>query len=142
MSVEQNEQAFDRAIRGLNARDWETYGSVYAVSLVWTHVPGLSEPTKGREARVKWVQGIVGAFPDGVVEKRRSFGQGDWLCMELTFTGTHKGPIPAGGQTIPATNKGLRLPYCLVLKFDRGVVTELHEYFDQLEMLRQIGAMP
>lgn len=142
MSVEENIRAFDRALRALNVRDWETYGSVFAESLV-TYAPGLAEPTKGRAARVKWVQGIIEAFPDGRVEKRRSFGQGDWLCMELQFTGTHKGPLLGpGGKTITATNKEVRFPYCLVLKFESGEVTELHEYFDQLEILLPLGFLP
>ena len=142
MSVEQNERGVDQAVRALNARDWETYAGVFAESLV-THAPGLPEPTKGRDARVKYVQGIVEAFPDGRAEKKRSFGQGDWLCVELMWIGTHKGPLLGpGGKTMPATNKGIRLPYCLVLKFEGGEITELREYFDQLEILTQLGLMP
>ena len=142
MSWEQDERAFDQAVRALNARDWETYGRAFSESLV-AHAPGLVEPSKGRDARVKWVQGILEAFPDGRVEKKRSFGQGDWLCMELAFAGTHKGPLLGpGGKAVPATNKKVRFPYCLVLKFEGGEVTELHEYFDQLELLMQVGLMP
>jgi ketosteroid isomerase-like protein len=46
------------------------------------------------------------------------------------------------GKTIPPTNRPLRLPYVLVMKFEGGVVTELDEYFDQLEILTQLGLMP
>jgi predicted ester cyclase len=139
MSVEQNDRAFDRALEGLNARDWEAYGRVFADSLV-VHAPGLPGPTKGRAARLKWVQGIIEAFPDGHVEKKRSFGQRDWLCVELTFTGTHQGPLPGPvGKTVQATNKRVHFPYCLVLTFKNDEVTELHEYFDLLELLGQVG---
>jgi len=142
MSSEQNERAVDQAVRALNARDWETYGRLWAESLV-TYAPGLGEPTKGRAARVKWVQGIFDAFPDGRVDKRQSFGQGDWLCVELTFAGTHQGPLLGpSGNAVPATNKRVRFPCCLVMQFNSGEVTELHEYFDQVEMLTQIGLVP
>ena len=142
MSIERYELAVDQAVRALNARDWETYGQLWAQSLV-THAPGLGEPAKGRDARVQWVQGLMEAFPDGRVEKKQSFGHGDRLCVELTFAGTHKGPLlgPSGNAT-PATNKRVRFPYCLILKFDGGEVTELHEYYDQLELLTQLGLMP
>ncbi len=142
MSIEPHERAVDQAVRALNARDWETYGRLWAESLV-THAPGLGEPTKGRAARVKWFQGIIDAFPDGQVDKKQSFGQGEWLCVELTFAGTHKGPLLGpSGNAVPATNKRVRFPYCLVLKFDDEEVTELHEYFDQIEILTQLGLMP
>lgn len=141
MAVEQNERAVDRGARALNARDWETYARLFADSLV-TRAPGLPGPVKGRDARVKYVQQIVEAFPDGRAETVRSFGQGDWLCVELVWTGTHKGPMAApDGKTIPPTNKSLRLPYVLVMKFEGGVVTELDEYFDQVEILTQLGLM-
>ncbi len=142
MSVGQGERLVERALQALNDRDWDSYGRVFAEALV-THAPGLPAPTKGRAARVLWVQGIIQAFPDGRVEKKQSFGQGDWLCAELMFAGTHTGPLQGpGGSAVPATNRTVRFPYCLVLRFEGAEVTELHEYFDQLELLTQLGLMP
>ena len=127
--------------RSINARDWEAYGRLFAESLVM-QAPGLPEPMRGRDARVKMVQGIIEAFPDGQVEVRRSFGQGDLGCLEVIFTGTHTGPLASsGGETIPATDKPLRYPYCIVMKFENGEVTELNDYYDQLEILKQLGLM-
>lgn len=142
MSREQNDRAVDQAVTALNARDWGTYGRLWAESLV-THAPGLGEPTKGRAARVQWMQGFLEAFPDGRIEKRQSFGDGDRLCVELTFAGTHKGPLLGPrGNAIPATNRRVRFQSCLVLRFDGEEVIELHEYFDQIEMLTQLGLVP
>ena len=51
------------------------------------------------------------AFPDLHIETVRSFGQGDWVCVEWVVTGTHTGPLMGpGGETIPATNKTARVP--------------------------------
>ncbi len=142
MRIEEHERAVDQAVRALNARDWETYGRLWAEFLI-TQAPGLGEPTKGRAVRVKWVQGILEAFPDGQIEQKQIFGDGDRLCVELTFAGTHKGPLMGpSGNAVPATNKRVRFPYCLVLKFDNGEVAELHEYFDQIEILTQLGIVP
>ena len=86
------------------------------------------------------VQGIIDAFPDGRVDVERSFGEGDWGCIQVQFAGTHTGPLatPEGGE-IPATNKPVRFPYCIVAKFENGEVTQLYEYFDQLDLLTQLG---
>jgi steroid delta-isomerase-like uncharacterized protein len=122
-------------------RDWEAYGSVFAEDLhmVTSMIPGS---TTGRDARVELVKGIVAAFPDGVVEVQRYFGQGDWACVEVLFTGTHTGPILGADSTeIPPTHKSVKWPYCMVMKFKNGLVSELYEYYDQMELLKQLGLM-
>ena len=123
------------------ARDWEAYGSVFAedLQMVTSMLPGV---TTGREARVQMVQGIVEAFPDGIVEVQRYFGKGDWACVEVLFTGTHTGPMQgADGSVIPATHKPVKWPYCMVMKFKDGLVSELYEYYDQVSLLTQLGLM-
>jgi ketosteroid isomerase-like protein len=63
--------------------------------------------------------------------------------VELVWTRTHKGPLGGpGGKKVPPTNRPLRLHYVLVLKFEGGVVTELDEYFDQVEILTHLDLMP
>ena len=129
------------AERSINAGDWEAYGSLFVQDLVMV-TPSLPGETRGRLARVQLVQGIMSPFPDGVVEVQRSFGQGDWACLEVLFTGTHTEPMPGPGDTeIPPTNKAVRLPYCMVMKFSDGLVSELYEYYDQLALMAQLGLM-
>lgn len=125
----------------IGARDWEAYGSVFAEDLQMV-TPALPGITTGRNARVQFVQGIVESFPDGVVEVQRYFGKGDWACVEVLFTGTHTGPMPgADGSVIPATHKSVKWPYCMVMKFEDGLVSQLFEYYDQLDLLNQLGVM-
>ena len=129
------------AERSIAARDWETYGSVFSEDLlmVTSMLPGI---TRGRDARIQLVEGIVASFPDGVVEVQRYFGKGEWACVEVLFTGTHAGPMPGpGGTTIPPTGKSVKWPYCMVMKFKDGLVSELYEYYDQLSLMTQLGLM-
>jgi hypothetical protein len=98
------EQFIVGAENSSNSGDWETYGSFFAEDLLMV-TPSLPEPTKGRDVRVNLAQGIMAPFPDGVVEVQRSFGQGDWACLEVLFTGTNTLPMPGpDGTEIPATN--------------------------------------
>ena len=129
------------AERSINTGDWEAYGSFFAEDLLMV-TSALPGPTTGRDARLKFVEGIMDSFPDGVVEVQRSFGKGDWACLEVLFTGTHTGPMPAAdGTEIPPTNKSVKWPYCMVMKFEDGLVSELYEYYDQLDLLTQLGLM-
>jgi steroid delta-isomerase-like uncharacterized protein len=125
--------------RSIAARDWDAYGSVFAEDLLMV-TPALPDPTRGREARVQFVQGIMESFPDGVVEIQRHFGQGDWACAEVLFTGTHTGPMAGpDGTEIAPTGKPVEWPYCMVMRFRDGLVSELYEYYDQLRLLTQLG---
>lgn len=135
------EQYYDAGARAINTGEWEAYGSIYSEDLLMV-APGFPGPTTGRDVRVKLAKGLVNAFPDARVERLRSFGQGDWACFEVMFAGTHTGPMPGpDGTEIPATNKPVKFPYCMVVKFKDGQCSELYEYYDQLDMLTQLGLM-
>ena len=125
----------------IGTRDWETYGSVFAEDL-HMETSMFPEAMTGRDARIQLVKGIVDTFPDGVVEVQRYFGKGDWACVEVLFTGTHTGPMAgADGSEIPPTHKSVKWPYCMVIKFKDGLVSELYEYYDQVSLLQQLGLM-
>lgn len=143
MSRERADHWMTEAARALSIRDWDAYGQLFSEALLM-RAPGFAGITTGREARVVMVKGIIDAFPDGQVELERSFGEGDWACCQLQFSGTHTGPLatPEGGQIAP-TNKPVRFPYCLIVRFGKnGHAVEVDEYFDRLDMLSQIGVAP
>ena len=142
MSVEENIRAVEAAFEAFKARDWDRLDELNAESVVNTG-PDLPEPEKGRAALREYWQTFVHAFPDAKAEDLRTFGQGDFVVAEFIGTGTHKGPLPGpGGQTIPATNKAVRLPLCYVFKFEGGETTEVRRYYDLLGMMTQLGLAP
>lgn len=142
MSVEENLKLLDAGLEAYNAHDWDRFLELYAESAV-IYSPGLPEPLKGLAALREEIETGETAFPDHRMEKVRAFGQGDWVCVEYTMTGTHTGPFKGpGGETIPATNKPVRLQGCVVYKFEGGEIMEEHEYSDQLGMMAQLGLSP
>ncbi len=142
MSVEENLRMIRTGIDALNARDWEGFDQMHAESVV-VYSPQTAEPTKGISAHRDAMQGLLTAFPDLRFKEERSFGQGDGVCTMWTGTGTHTGPLKGpGGQTIPATNKPVRISICSVAKMEGGKLTEEHNYFDMLGMMAQLGVAP
>lgn len=143
MTIEKDVEHFMvEAERSVNQRDWDGYGQLFSEDLV-LRAPGVPGEAIGRDARVKFVQGILKTFPDGRIEGVRAFGQGSWGCVQFRFKGTNTGPLatPDGGEA-PATNKSVGFPYCVVARFEDGMIAELDEYFDQLDMLTQLGLAP
>jgi ketosteroid isomerase-like protein len=127
------------AEQALARRDWEAYGSFFSEDFVM-RTPSMPGIAIGREARIELVKGIYQAFPDGRVEPEGFFQDGDWGCARWRFTGTNTGPLgdPDEGG-IPPTGKAVDFSYCMVLRFRDGEAVELHEFYDQLEMLTQLG---
>ena len=141
MTVEENLRAIKDGYEAFNAHDWDRFFEGYAESVVYSD-PSQPEPLKLAAFREQ-IQIFDTAFPDGHFEVVRTFGQGDWVASEATFTGTHKGPLPGpGGEMIPATNKQVRNRTIWVFKIEGGKVTEQRGYLDQLTYLAQLGLAP
>ena len=142
MGTEENLKVIDEELHALNAYDFDRALESHAESVL-TFGPGNNEPTKGRTALRNSLQDYLTAFPDFRVKMERAFGQGDWVCGQYVFEGTHKGPLLGpGGQMIPATNRSLRLKYVVLFKFQGGLITERHEFFDNYGLMTQLGQSP
>ncbi|MEA2025053.1 MAG: ester cyclase [Chloroflexota bacterium] len=140
MTIEDDARRYiDGAVQTINARDWEGYGAFFAED-VQMRFPGAIDGASGREARVQFVQVMINAFPDGRISAVRVFGSGDWGCCQFQFEGTNTGPLGGpDGSEAPPTGKVAAFPYCVVARFEGGIIVEFDEYFDRLEMLSQLG---
>ncbi len=142
MSVEENLKLIDAGVEAYNAHDWDRFFEFYAESVV-NYAPNLPEPGKGLAALREWFEATETGFPDHRMEKVRAFGQGDYVCLESVWKGTHKGPIRGmKGEEIPATNKSVKNRLTTVFKIEEGKVTENHVYWDQLATFSQLGLAP
>ena len=102
----------------------------------------LPEPLKGPMANREYLKGIVLAFPDVRVQTPRSFGQGGWVCQEYFVSGTHLGVLNGPLGPVPPTNRRFRIPQCVVYHLEGGKIVEVHQYFDMLGALAQLGVLP
>jgi SnoaL-like polyketide cyclase len=62
--------------------------------------------------------------------------------MEITWMGTHSGPLELPSGTLPATGKTVEFDGVQVFIVEGGKVTHMRNYLDFLTMLSQVGAMP
>ena len=142
VSTERRQRLLDEAIAGMNAHDLEAYGRMFGEDVL-VYTPGSAEPSRGREARVQWVAGLLAAFPDASVKVVGSLFSGSQGCVEFTFSGTHTGPLAgADGAVVQPTNARVTFPYCIAYTYDdNGLATEVREYYDQLALLLPIGVL-
>ncbi len=148
MTVEQNLRMVEAAFEAINDQDWDHLFGLHVDNIVMSS-PDLPVPVQGREAVQERLRAWGEALPDLSWKKLRGFGQGDWVCMELLITGTHKGPLRLGlgkaalkqqrDKPVPPTGNRIELRGCVVYKVERGEISESHIYYDQLDFMRQLG---
>ena len=94
-----------------------------------------SGPEMGGQFYDIWTDG----FPDNQVDQPLISEDSDNGFLEAVFKGTHAGPLDAPSGTIPATGKTVEIPFVVTTKVGGGKVTSFHLYFDQVELMTQLG---
>lgn len=140
MGFEQDCQDYlSGAERTVNQRDWIGYGGFFHERVGMRFPGAIDGSVSGRAARVEFVQGIMRTFPEGRIYGVRAFGVEPWGCCQFRFEGVNTGPIAGPEGDLPATGNRVAFPYCVVARFEDGVIVEFDEYFDQQELLKQLG---
>jgi|SRR5581483_8242282 len=119
----------DQRIRALNAPD--------AV----VEAPG-DVRVEGRDGTTAYALGWLDAFPDARLTVHDELVDGDWVAQRFTFEGTHDAPLESPAGPIPATHRRLAGRGVQLLRVEGDAVAETHLYFDQVQVLTQLGLLP
>jgi steroid delta-isomerase-like uncharacterized protein len=118
-----------------------------------TGVPILALPLRAFHWRANWresgpekivelFKGWKMAFPDAVGTVTSAVASGDKAALEVTWTGTHTGPLGTAEGTIPASGKRQETPAAVFFTFEGEKIKASRHYFDSMTLLKQIGAQP
>jgi ketosteroid isomerase-like protein len=128
----------DRATAAVLAGDLEALRSIYAADVVAT-TPDEGE-LNGIDSFIEWNRGFVGSFTDRQFIAMSKHETAECAIDQGSFVGTHTEPLRLpDGQSIPATGKQLRLRAADVATVRDGRIVRHDFYFDQLDMLVQLG---
>lgn len=128
------------AVEAFNAHDEGRLQELYAEEVVF-EAPG-DVRLEGREAAVGYAMAWLRAFPDARITVHNDLEAGDWVIHEFTFEGTHEETLVGPAGEIPATNRHLVGRGVELLRIEDGKVVQDRLYFDQVQVLTQLGLMP
>jgi steroid delta-isomerase-like uncharacterized protein len=97
---------------------------------------------EGRDAATEYAMAWFRAFPDARLTVTNELADGDWVAQEFTFEGTHEDTLSSPSGDIPATHKRLEGRGVQIFKVEGEVVTDTRLYFDQVDLMTQLGLMP
>ncbi|HYZ18775.1 MAG TPA: ester cyclase [Gaiellaceae bacterium] len=131
----------DRVTQAVMSGDAEALHGLYAEDAV-IETPDQGTIT-GRDAIVEWFSDFQKAFPDLTYEPLNEYEIGNTAIDEGAVSGTHTGPLEAPtGESVPPTGKRVRVRETDLATVENGKVTSHRFYFDQMELLAQLGLAP
>jgi ketosteroid isomerase-like protein len=82
------------------------------------------------------------ALPDAHMAVARTVEAGDEVFILGRFRGTHTGDLVTPAGTVPASGRTIDARYADYFRVEGGPVAAHEVYWDQLDMLGQLGAEP
>lgn len=128
------------ALDAFNAHDERRIREMYTDDVVF-EAPGEVR-LEGAAAATEFAMSWLRAFPDARITVHNELAAGDWVVHEFTFEGTHTETLVAPEGEIPPTNRHLAGRGVEVLRIEGDKVAEEHLYYDQVQILTQLGLMP
>jgi steroid delta-isomerase-like uncharacterized protein len=124
-----------------NDGDWDRFGDSLTEDSVYDEL-ATQRHVEGRDAIVEVNREWKNAFSDAHGTISAEFASGDTVVEEITWEGTHSGPLASPQGDIPASNKQVSVKAVQVLDFEGGKIKANRHYFDLMGLLQQIGAVP
>ena len=128
-------------VDAFNASDWERLEGGTHSRLPYDEL-ATQRKVESPEQIVELYKGWKTAFPDAFGTVTSAAGSGNTVALEVTWKGTHTGPLRPAEGTIPASGKQQEAPAAFVFSFEGGRIKESRQYFDSMTLLEQIGAQP
>ena len=128
-------------IDAFNKGDWEQMSALFTSDARY-HEFGTERKIEGPDQIIELFQGWKTAFPDAAGTVTNAIASGNSVVLEVTWTGTHDGPLVTSAGTIPASGKRQETPAAVLYLFEGDKIKASRHYFDAMTLLKQIGAQP
>jgi len=138
LSPQQLITAAKAPILAYNDKNWANLKALITNDFVYDEV-GTRRLVQGADQAIALWQGWASALPDSKATIENAYTMGDTVVLELTWRGTHKGPLPTPKGSIPPTGKAIELRSCVVCEMAEEKPKLQRQYFDMGTLLAQIG---
>lgn len=131
----------ERAIECWNAHDREGFLELYDEAISFVDEP-TGHQLDGREEFGKGFYDLwTEAYPDNELKDPIVFTDGEQVCFQGRFTGTHTGIFHGPDMEMPPTGKPVDSPFVFVSEIRDGKVKSGRIFYDRLIALEQEGVV-
>jgi steroid delta-isomerase-like uncharacterized protein len=126
-------------IEAYNDKNWERAKASITEDFVYDEV-ATGRKVTGKDATIAAWQGWAEAFPDsrGVFHAAHAAEPGT-VVLELSWKGTHRGPLQTPKGPIAATGKTIEIRACAIVELAGEKARTQRHYFDMATLFQQLG---
>jgi steroid delta-isomerase-like uncharacterized protein len=128
-----------KQVDAFNTGNWDEMRAMFASDARYDEL-GTQREVEGPEKIIELFKGWKTAFPDAVGTVTSAIASGNNAALEVTWKGTHTGPLETPEGTLPASGKRQETSAAIFLTFEGDKIKESHHYFDSTTLLKQIGS--
>ena len=126
-------------IDAFNKSDWERLQAQLASDCLYDEL-GTERKIEGPEQIVETFQAWKTAFPDATGTVTSAVADGKTVALEVTWKGTHTGPLATPRGVLQPSGKGQMTPAAFFFTFGGDKIKQSRHYFDSTTLFKQIGA--
>jgi len=141
VTAEQMVKIAREQVDAFNAGDWERLQAGLTPDSRYKEL-ATQRKVESPEQIVELFKGWKTAFPDALGTVTSAVASGNTAALEVTWKGTHTGPLETAEGTIAASGKQQETPAAFVFSFEGARIKESRQYFDSMTLLKQIGVQP
>ena len=135
-------QVLEQAIEYWNAGDREAWSTLYAEDVVY-EAPGGQRIAGLADLEEKYFDALLTAAPDRASRDVVLVADREYVVEQARYVGTHTGPLRTpDGAEVPPTGKQFDFPFVGIFRVQDGKIRYIRIYYDQLELLTQLGLIP
>lgn len=135
-------RVLEQAIEYWNAGNRDAWATLYADDVVY-EAPGGQRISGLADLKGKYFDALLTAAPDRSSRDVVLFADGEYVVEQARYVGTHTGPLGTpDGVEVPATGKPFDFPFVGIFRAQEGKIRSIRIYYDQIELLMQLGLMP
>jgi steroid delta-isomerase-like uncharacterized protein len=121
-----------------NEKDWDRVRAALAPEVIYDELATQRKAKGVDEVLTNW-KGWAKAIPDSRATFNSELVSGNTAVLEVTWRGTHDGPLQTADREIPPTGKKIELRAIQVVDVANDRVKSIRQYFDMGTLLDQIG---
>jgi len=125
-------------ILAYNDKNWQKAKASITPNFLYDEV-ATRRRVEGADQVIGLWKGWAEAFPDSKGTFHAAHVSGSTVVLEVTWKGTHQGPLQTPKGSIPATGKRIEIRACNVFEVAGEQVRTQRQYFDMATMLQQLG---
>jgi len=97
---------------------------------------------RGPDGYKRLVLFFVESFPDSRGELTNVFATEDQVVLEGTWHWNDTGPLYLPSGALPSMRRSGELRACSIFQIRNGKITSLHQYYDMMTQMEQLGLAP